>query len=126
MKFFISIILVLLVMNMFAQGQEGGNSNVNANDLGPTAIEINNGDTKNRIEPGSPYERTAGGLGLAPNSATQGTRPDCTKGDRSGHCSPTPQGGTVANGKGTLKKGDAGNAKPELGPKVSPAAEAKK
>ncbi len=103
MKFLISIIMVLLMINLFAQAQA-----VRADSEGATAMKVNDGLTAEKVEPGSAYSKTMTGIPTGGNQNVQGQQKPCEKTDANGNCHPMPNKSTVANAKGKGVKGSGG------------------
>lgn len=102
MKFLISIIMVLLMMNLFAQAQV-----VTADGEGATAIKVDDSKTAGKVDPGSAYATTMKG-GKSKNETVEGKRPDCGEADGQERCNPSPNKSTIANNKGKGVKGAGG------------------
>lgn len=103
MKFLISIIMVLLMMNLFAQAQV-----VAADNEGATAIKVDDSKTAQKVEPGSSYSKTMTGIPTGGKQYIQGQQKPCEITDANGKCHPMPNKPTVANVKGAGVKGSAG------------------
>lgn len=102
MKFLISIIMVLLMINLFAQAQV-----VTADSEGPTAKKVDDTKTAQKVDAGSAYATTMKG-GKSKNDAVEGKRPDCGDADGQERCNPSPNKSTIANNKGKGLKGSGG------------------
>lgn len=103
MKFLISIIMVLLMMNLFAQAQV-----VTADNEGATALKVDDGLTAQKIEPGSAYEKTMTGIPTGGKQNVQGQQKPCEVTDANGKCHPMPNKSSIANAKGKGLKGAGG------------------
>ena len=100
MKFFISIIMVLLMLNFFAQAQ------VAADPEGATAVKVNDGITATTVDPSSTYATTMkGGPAGQKKIDTEGKEPDCEPGDGQRRCTSSPSRDTVVAQKGAATKG---------------------
>jgi hypothetical protein len=110
MKFFISIIMVLLMLNLFAQ------ADVAADPENATGIKVDDSVTKKVVTPGDAYERTVTGIPADGNQGVQGQQKPCEKTDANGKCVPMPNKSTVANKRGTYVIGSDGKPR-----KISPA-----
>lgn len=86
MKFFISIIMVLLMLNFFAQAQ------VVADPPGATALPVDNTKTKKVISQGDSMEVTAGIVNGEGNPVVEGEIKPCNYRDAQGKCVPMPNG----------------------------------
>ena len=102
MKFLISIIMVLLMINLFAQAQV-----VTADSESSTAIRVDDSKTSGQVDPNSSYATTMKG-GKSKNDTVQGKRPDCGDADGQERCNPSPNRSTIANNKGKGVKGSGG------------------
>lgn len=100
MKFFISIIMVLLMLNFFAQAQ------VVADPEGATAVKINDQLTVGVVDQGSSYATTMkGGPAGQKKTDTEGKEPDCEPGDGQRRCTSSPSKDTFVAQKGAATKG---------------------
>jgi hypothetical protein len=102
MKFFISIIMVLLMLNLFAQAQ------VTADAENATGIQVDDTVTKSVVNPGDGYEKAVKGIPADGNQQIQGQQKPCEKTDRDGKCVPMPNKSTVVNNRGRGIKGKNG------------------
>ncbi len=114
MKFLISIIMVLLTVNLFAQAED-----VKADSAGATAIPVKDEQTVNTVEPGSKYETTMkGGPAGLKKTDTEGKEPDCEPGDGQRRCTSSPNKDSVAQQKGALTRDNQALKKGSRNPKV--------
>ena len=112
MKFLISIIMVLLFMNLFAQAKD----EAAPVDASGTAIKLDPSQTNVKVEPGSKYETTqvGGETVRKSNGGPQGKLEECDQTKANGGCNPSPnhKGALVTNNKGELLKTVQGGGTP--------------
>lgn len=103
MKYLVSIIMVLLMINFFAQAEEV----ITPAPVGATAKKIKTSDIKKIVDPNGSYANTM----KSKKSGTEGTTQPCDTADAQGRCNPSPNHKTarVTNKGGAKTTNPAAN-----------------